>query len=76
MRIAITGASGMIGSELRTHLAAAGDVVVPLVRERPAAADSGALYWNPASGEIDAAEIVGHKILSDTTIPSLTNTEM
>lgn len=59
MRIAMTGASGMIGTELRARLAAADDEVVPLVRKRPAATDSGALYWNPATGEIDAQDLAG-----------------
>jgi len=54
MRIAMTGASGMIGSELRARLAARGDEVVSLVRRRPGPADTSALYWNPTAGEIDA----------------------
>lgn len=57
MRIAITGASGLIGAALAASLQADGHTVVSLVR-RPARTDA-ELSWNPATGEIDAAGLRG-----------------
>lgn len=56
LAIAITGASGLIGSELARRLRAAGHRVVPVVR-RPARA--GEVQWDPALGRIDAAALDG-----------------
>lgn len=52
MRIAITGASGLVGSHLVPLLAGSGHGVVRLVRGRAGGPDTAA--WNPATGEIDA----------------------
>ncbi len=49
--MAITGASGFIGSALATHLAARGDDVVRLVRRAPAHPDE--RQWDPSSGLVD-----------------------
>lgn len=57
MRIAITGASGLIGAALAASLQADGHTVVSLVR-RPARTDA-ELSWNPATGEFDAAGLRG-----------------
>lgn len=54
MRIAITGASGLIGSELVADLEAAGHEVTRLVRGA-AAAETGVVVWDPVAGKIDAA---------------------
>jgi uncharacterized protein (TIGR01777 family) len=51
--IAITGASGLIGSSLAAALEAGGDRVIRIVR-REAAADE--IWWDPARGAIDAPE--------------------
>ncbi|MBW2279150.1 MAG: TIGR01777 family oxidoreductase [Deltaproteobacteria bacterium] len=58
MRIAITGASGLVGAALCSFLASGGHRVERLVR-RPAASDRGEIFWDPARGEIDAASLEG-----------------
>ncbi len=55
MRIAITGASGLVGAALAVHLRQAGHGVVRFVR-RPEAADD-AVVWNAATGHIDPARL-------------------
>lgn len=55
MRIAITGASGFVGSSLATSAAAAGHTVLSLVRRAPRAA--GEVAWQPESGAIDATAL-------------------
>lgn len=57
MRIAISGASGLIGSALSRSLRATGHEVVSLVR-RPAGSPL-EITWNPERGELDAASLVG-----------------
>jgi uncharacterized protein len=54
-RIAISGASGMVGSQLVPFLRAGGHDVVRLVRRRPSAADE--IAWDPATDRIDAASL-------------------
>ena len=58
MKIAITGASGLIGRALSTSLAADGHQVVPLVR-RPTPSAPDAIQWDPAAGTIEAAGLEG-----------------
>jgi uncharacterized protein (TIGR01777 family) len=55
--IAITGATGLIGSALARSLRDDGHTVRPLVR-RPSD-DPGAIRWDPAAGTIDAAALTG-----------------
>jgi hypothetical protein len=52
LTIAITGASGMVGTYLRHFLTTGGHEVVPLVRDSRKL-DEGAIFWNPATGVID-----------------------
>lgn len=54
--VAITGASGMIGSALARSFAADGFRVVPIVRHAPR---DGEVAWDPAGGRIDAAGLEG-----------------
>lgn len=54
LTVAITGASGLVGSALRHFLTTGGHRVVPLVRSRDEASGE-AIHWNPRTGEIDAA---------------------
>ena len=54
MRIAVTGASGLVGTALREHWAS--DEITPLVRGY----DEPGVRWDPAAGTIDAAGLEGH----------------
>ena len=58
MKIAITGASGLIGRSLTTSLVNDGHQVVPVVR-RPSSAATEAIEWNPAAGTIESAKFEG-----------------
>ncbi len=58
MDVAITGASGLIGTALTSSLRATGDRVAPLVR-RPVRAGEDAIEWNPAEGRVDASSLEG-----------------
>jgi len=61
MRIALAGGSGFVGAALRRHWASAGDSVVRLVR-RPARGSHEA-EWDPETGRIDLAPLVGCEAL-------------
>lgn len=63
MRIAITGASGLIGTAVSARLAGEGHAISRLVRSRSAAADRDAIYWDPARGEMDRAGLAGHHVV-------------
>lgn len=56
-RIAITGASGMIGSALVGHLKSEGHTVQRLVRRPVLTPDE--VLWNPKAGEVDLAALEG-----------------
>ncbi len=56
-RIAVTGASGFIGSALTAYLRARGDAVVHLVRRSPTGPDE--IPWDPSSGHLDPAALAG-----------------
>lgn len=53
MRVALTGASGFLGSALTAALRGEGHDVVRLVRRTPAAADEA--QWDPQRGSVDLA---------------------
>lgn len=55
-QIAITGASGLIGSSLVPALTVAGHRVTRLVRSAPEADE---IPWNPATGELDPVRLEG-----------------
>jgi len=57
MKIAVSGASGLIGSALVPALTGWGYEVVRLVRGEPAGPDE--VAWNPATGTIDADRLAG-----------------
>jgi uncharacterized protein (TIGR01777 family) len=57
-RVAVTGASGLLGAALVSRLTAAGHSVLPLVRDR-ARAKSPAIYWDPERDALDAAALEG-----------------
>lgn len=56
MRIAITGASGLVGSALQPHLTSLGHEVVRVVRGRPTGTD---ISWSPAEGRLDSRAFDG-----------------
>ncbi|MFJ3497293.1 TIGR01777 family oxidoreductase [Streptomyces sp. NPDC086091] len=56
-RIAVTGASGLIGSALVRSLASDGHEVVRLVRHAPKGPDE--VRWDPERGELDPAGLAG-----------------
>lgn len=57
MKVAVTGASGLIGSALVPALRARGHDVVRLVRRAPSAPDE--VRWDPAAGTVDLAGLQG-----------------
>lgn len=59
MRIAITGASGFIGSSLSRSLENAGHHVSRLVRRR-VENQAGEIYWNPSDCQIDKKSLEGY----------------
>jgi uncharacterized protein (TIGR01777 family) len=57
MKIIVSGASGLIGSELTSVLRAAGHTVLSMVRTKPASKDE--VYWNIDTREIDTDAMEG-----------------
>jgi uncharacterized protein (TIGR01777 family) len=55
-KILISGAAGFIGTPLTDLLTDRGDTVVKLTR---GASGDGAIHWDPAAGELDAAAVDG-----------------
>jgi uncharacterized protein (TIGR01777 family) len=51
LRLAVTGATGLIGSALVAFLRTGGHEVTPVTRRRDL---PGAIYWDPAAGVLDA----------------------
>lgn len=58
MRVAVSGSTGLVGSQVVASLSAAGHEVVRLVR-RPPAPGERAVRWDPVKREIDAAGLEG-----------------
>jgi uncharacterized protein (TIGR01777 family) len=57
VKIAVTGASGLIGSSLVPHLRRQGHQVVSLVRRAPRSPSE--VRWDPASGDVDLDRLAG-----------------
>ena len=57
MRIAVTGASGLIGSHLVPALRADGHTVIRLVRRAPRSPEEA--QWDPTSGTVDVGALTG-----------------
>jgi uncharacterized protein len=62
-RVAIAGASGLIGTAVSARLRGLGHEVTRLVRFREPAGAPDALYWRPDRGEIDADRLAGHHVV-------------
>lgn len=56
MKVAITGASGLIGTALSRSLAADGHTVLPIVR---GAHSNVGISWSPSEGTIEATKLIG-----------------
>ena len=59
MRVAVSGASGLIGKKLCAALAASGHTVLRLVRGAGGGPRADEIPWNPARGELDGARLAG-----------------
>ncbi len=59
LRVAITGASGLVGTALTHFLAAGGHTVLPLVRRKDDVERLGGIYWNVRDQVIDAEALEG-----------------
>src|SRR5512141_2224162 len=59
MRIAVSGSTGLVGSEVVTDLSAAGHEVVRLVRRMPAPVETSVLRWDLVKREVDSAGLEG-----------------
>lgn len=57
MRLAVTGASGLIGNALVPHLRGQGHEVLRMVRRTSGAPDE--VTWDPAGGTVDTARLSG-----------------
>ena len=57
LTITITGASGLIGSALTSHLRDKGENVIKLVRREPRSKDEA--FWNPVDGKVDLDALEG-----------------
>jgi len=56
LRVAITGATGLVGGAIGAFLTTGGHTVLPVTRSPRGAGDVG---WDPAAGRIDAAALEG-----------------
>jgi len=61
MKVIVSGSTGLIGRPLVASLRAEGHDIVRLVRRDPQGA--GEVQWNPATGTIDAAGLVGANLV-------------
>jgi len=61
LKIAISGASGLVGSALRLFFESAGHQVTALVRQSPKAENS--IYWQPGKGKIEGEKLEGMDVL-------------
>jgi len=58
LRVAVTGASGFVGSALRHFLTTGGHEVLPIVRRKPRR-ERGEIYWDPMEGRIEGPRLEG-----------------
>jgi uncharacterized protein (TIGR01777 family) len=60
MRIAIAGATGLLGTALREHFRATGHAVTPISRK---SVTPEGIRWDPERGELDAGRLEGHDVV-------------
>ncbi len=58
LRVALTGASGFVGSALRHFLTTGGHEVLPIVRRKPNR-ELGEIYWDPMERRIEGQRLEG-----------------
>jgi uncharacterized protein (TIGR01777 family) len=58
LRVAVTGATGLVGRQLSAFLTTGGHTVVPLVRRAPAPGEA-AIQWDPARGVLNPDDLEG-----------------
>ena len=58
LRVAVTGASGFIGSALCDFLTTGGHAVLPIVRRKPRR-ERGEIYWDPMERRIEGTRLEG-----------------
>lgn len=58
LAVAVTGASGLLGSQLQAFLTTGGHTVRPMVRRREQVVDD-EIYWNPREGVVDTSDLEG-----------------
>ena len=63
MKIAITGSSGLVGSELQTALRGDGHAITRVVRQRERARRPGVAYWNLDEAVVDQASLEDHDVV-------------
>ncbi len=59
LRVAVTGASGLVGTALSNFLSSGGHTVVPLVRKKEDVERLGGIFWNVREQVVDAAALEG-----------------
>ena len=72
LRVAVTGASGFVGSALRDFLTTGGHEVLPIVRRKPRR-DQGEIYWDPMEGRIEGPRLEGLDAIVHLAGESLSN---
>lgn len=63
MRVAITGSSGLVGTELREFFRRRGDSVTRVVRRQSPKGDGNEVVWDVERGVIDSEALEGHDIV-------------
>jgi uncharacterized protein len=64
MRFAITGATGLVGGEMRRQLVALGHEITPVVRSLGSLGHAGrGVVWQPDRGAIEADGLEGHDVV-------------
>ena len=58
LRVAVSGASGLVGSALTVLLRAEGHQVLPMVRREPSSS-ADEISWDPAAGRIESEKLDG-----------------